>query len=105
MPALHLRLCLDRKIPPPLELTLSVPHFAHIRLAMAMRKRSSLPRLDSVLTEGKFIFLIGNLKDLLETRYWASEMDPAAYSFVEYALARGYSTFIYDRLGTGKSTK
>ncbi|RDW83518.1 hypothetical protein BP5796_05009 [Coleophoma crateriformis] len=40
-----------------------------------------------------------------DSRYWAPSMNPAAYSFVDYTLSRGYSIFVYDRLGTGKSTK
>ncbi|KAF2187680.1 alpha/beta-hydrolase [Zopfia rhizophila CBS 207.26] len=40
-----------------------------------------------------------------DRRYWASSYMPEEYSFVDYALANGYSVFYYDRLGTGKSEK
>ncbi|KAF2464114.1 alpha/beta-hydrolase [Lindgomyces ingoldianus] len=38
-----------------------------------------------------------------DRRYWAPSYKPDEYSFVQYALANGYSIFYYDRLGTGKS--
>lgn len=37
--------------------------------------------------------------------YWNSPYEPDKYNFVQYAVARGYSVFFYDRLGVGKSTK
>ncbi|KUJ13436.1 uncharacterized protein LY89DRAFT_737415 [Mollisia scopiformis] len=40
-----------------------------------------------------------------DSRYWTSQANPSAYNFVDFALSRGYSTFVYDRIGTGKSTK
>ncbi|EEA21881.1 hypothetical protein TMatcc_008695 [Talaromyces marneffei ATCC 18224] len=40
-----------------------------------------------------------------DNRYWASEIQPDNYSFVDYAINRGYSIFYYDRLGVGASTK
>lgn len=36
--------------------------------------------------------------------YWDPEFEPENYSFVDYAIARGYSVFYYDRLGLGKSS-
>jgi hypothetical protein len=39
------------------------------------------------------------------SRYWDSEVDPANYSFVDFAISQGYSVFFYDRLGTGESSK
>ena len=38
-------------------------------------------------------------------RYWDAEIKPEDYSYVDAALADGYSIFTYDRLGTGKSDK
>jgi hypothetical protein len=38
-------------------------------------------------------------------RYWDVEVDPENYSFVDFAISRGYSVFFYDRLGVGKSSK
>lgn len=40
-----------------------------------------------------------------DRRYWASPYKPEDYSFVDYALDKGYSVFFYDRLGTGQSEK
>ncbi|KUJ15735.1 uncharacterized protein LY89DRAFT_783009 [Mollisia scopiformis] len=40
-----------------------------------------------------------------DRRYWDSGMDPTNYSFVDFAISRGYSVFFYDRLGTGLSSK
>ncbi|KAF4340449.1 alpha beta-hydrolase [Fusarium beomiforme] len=40
-----------------------------------------------------------------DKRYWDSELKPQDYSYVDAALAKGYSVLTYDRLGTGKSTK
>ncbi|KAH8685770.1 Alpha/Beta hydrolase protein, partial [Tricladium varicosporioides] len=37
--------------------------------------------------------------------YWDSKIQAANYSFVDFALDRGYSVFFYDRLGTGMSSK
>ncbi|ORY10956.1 Alpha/Beta hydrolase protein, partial [Clohesyomyces aquaticus] len=42
---------------------------------------------------------------LYDRRYWAPSYLPEKYSFVMYALDRGYSVFYYDRVGTGKSEK
>ncbi|KAF2816638.1 alpha/beta-hydrolase [Mytilinidion resinicola] len=38
-----------------------------------------------------------------DRRYWASAWKPKDYSFVDFALDKGYSVFFYDRLGVGKS--
>jgi len=35
--------------------------------------------------------------------YWDPEIEPEDYSFVDFALAKGYSVFFYDRLGVGHS--
>ncbi|KAI1629488.1 Alpha/Beta hydrolase protein [Exophiala viscosa] len=35
--------------------------------------------------------------------YWDPDIQPENYSFVDYALAEGYSIFYYDRLGVGES--
>ncbi|KAH6617582.1 Alpha/beta hydrolase family-domain-containing protein [Chaetomium tenue] len=40
-----------------------------------------------------------------DKRYWDAEIKPKEYSYVEAALAEGYSIFTYDRLGTGHSSK
>ncbi|KAK3352477.1 Alpha/beta hydrolase family-domain-containing protein [Lasiosphaeria hispida] len=40
-----------------------------------------------------------------DKRYWDAEIKPKEYSYVEAALAEGYSVFTYDRLGTGRSDK
>jgi len=37
--------------------------------------------------------------------YWDPELKPEKYSYVDAALAAGYSILIYDRLGTGQSEK
>lgn len=36
-------------------------------------------------------------------QYWDSAYKPAEYSFVENMVAKGYSVFYYDRIGTGSS--
>ncbi|KAH8803052.1 Alpha/Beta hydrolase protein [Xylogone sp. PMI_703] len=36
--------------------------------------------------------------------YWDPEFEPEKYSFVDYAVERGYSVFFYDRLGVSKSS-
>jgi hypothetical protein len=38
-------------------------------------------------------------------RYWIPNVNESEYSFAKYAVAEGYSVFMYDRLGTGLSTK
>jgi hypothetical protein len=38
-------------------------------------------------------------------RYWDIRMNAEKYSFVDYAISRGYSVFFYDRLGVGLSSK
>jgi hypothetical protein len=38
-------------------------------------------------------------------RYWNSAFQPEKYNFAEYAISQGYSVFLYDRLGTGLSSK
>jgi hypothetical protein len=38
-------------------------------------------------------------------RYWDPEIQPEKYSFVDFAIARGYSIFYYDRLGVSKSSQ
>ncbi|KAK0701251.1 Alpha/beta hydrolase family-domain-containing protein [Lasiosphaeris hirsuta] len=40
-----------------------------------------------------------------DKRYWDADIKPKEYSYVEAALAEGYSIFTYDRLGTGRSDK
>ena len=42
---------------------------------------------------------------LFDKRYWDAAINPAEYSFVDAALAQGYSILTYDRLGTGSSDK
>jgi len=37
--------------------------------------------------------------------YWNPSFKPSEYNFVQYAIARGYSVFFYDRLGVGASSK
>ena len=41
----------------------------------------------------------------LAREYWSSRWKPDEYNFVQYALARGYSVYFYDRLGCGTSSK
>jgi len=60
-------------------------------------KADYAPKLDTVLLATHGIGFDGT--------YWNSAFDPAQYNFVDYAVAKGYSVFFYDRLGTGKSTK
>ena len=40
---------------------------------------------------------------LFDKRYWDPTINPSEYSFVDAALAEGYSILTYDRLGTGLS--
>ncbi|KAL9059468.1 MAG: hypothetical protein Q9162_001166 [Coniocarpon cinnabarinum] len=40
-----------------------------------------------------------------DKRYWDVAVNPSEYSYVEAALAAGYSILTYDRLGTGSSAK
>ena len=42
---------------------------------------------------------------LFDKRYWDLAINPSEYSFVDAALAGGYSILTYDRLGTGSSDK
>ena len=42
---------------------------------------------------------------LFDKRYWDPAINPSEYSFVDAALAAGYSILTYDRLGTGLSEK
>ncbi|KAL9039103.1 MAG: hypothetical protein Q9214_005013 [Letrouitia sp. 1 TL-2023] len=42
---------------------------------------------------------------LFDKRYWDPAINPSEYSFVDTALAGGYSILTYDRLGTGSSDK
>ena len=37
-------------------------------------------------------------------RYWDPEIQPEKYSFVDFAISKGYSVFFYDRLGISKSS-
>jgi pimeloyl-ACP methyl ester carboxylesterase len=41
----------------------------------------------------------------VHSSYWDPQLKPEKYSYVEAALAAGYSVLIYDRLGTGQSDK
>jgi hypothetical protein len=40
-----------------------------------------------------------------DRQYWHPSYQPANYSFVDFAVAKGYSIFYYDRVGQGKSSK
>ncbi|KAK5164586.1 uncharacterized protein LTR77_009792 [Saxophila tyrrhenica] len=40
-----------------------------------------------------------------DRKYWDPAIQPDKYSFVDFAIERGYSIFFYDRLGVGKSSK
>ena len=40
-----------------------------------------------------------------DKRYWDAAINPSEYSYVDAALAAGYSILTYDRLGTGLSDK
>jgi hypothetical protein len=35
--------------------------------------------------------------------YWDPQIQPEKYSFVDFAIAQGYSVLYYDRLGQGQS--
>ncbi|KAH6661673.1 Alpha/Beta hydrolase protein [Halenospora varia] len=37
--------------------------------------------------------------------YWDPKIQPEKYSFVDFAIAKGYSIFFYDRIGVGKSER
>ncbi|KAE9375040.1 alpha/beta-hydrolase [Stipitochalara longipes BDJ] len=39
-----------------------------------------------------------------DRRYWDPSISPEKYSFVDWAITKGYSVFFYDRLGVGKSS-
>ncbi|KAH9205469.1 Alpha/Beta hydrolase protein [Leptodontidium sp. 2 PMI_412] len=36
--------------------------------------------------------------------YWSPSIQPEKYSFVDFAISKGYSVFFYDRLGVSKSS-
>ena len=38
-------------------------------------------------------------------RYWNLPYQPDEHNFVEAAVSRGYSVFLYDRLGIGSSSR
>ncbi|KAK8016855.1 hypothetical protein PG993_015044 [Apiospora rasikravindrae] len=40
-----------------------------------------------------------------DRRYWIPTFNTSEYSFAEYAVSKGYSVFMYDRVGTGKSSR
>ncbi|KAK8072846.1 hypothetical protein PG996_006194 [Apiospora saccharicola] len=40
-----------------------------------------------------------------DRRYWIPAVNTSEYSFAEYAVSKGYSIFMYDRVGTGKSSR
>jgi hypothetical protein len=40
----------------------------------------------------------------MPTSYWDFQYQPSNYSFVDFAIAQGYSVFFYDRVGAGEST-
>ena len=40
-----------------------------------------------------------------DSRYWDSEVEPEHHSYVDAALAAGYSILTYDRIGCGQSSK
>jgi hypothetical protein len=42
---------------------------------------------------------------MIRESYWDIREQPKDYSFVDYAISRGYSIFFYDRLGSGLSSK
>lgn len=42
---------------------------------------------------------------LTDISYWNPQYKSDDYNFVQYATQRGYSTFFYDRLGVGESSK
>ncbi|KAK3067862.1 hypothetical protein LTR53_014994 [Teratosphaeriaceae sp. CCFEE 6253] len=39
-----------------------------------------------------------------DRQYWLPSFAPEQYSFADYAIARGYSIFFYDRVGAGRSS-
>ncbi|KAK8064623.1 hypothetical protein PG994_007261 [Apiospora phragmitis] len=40
-----------------------------------------------------------------DRRYWIPTVKTSEYSFAEYAVSKGYSIFMYDRVGTGESSR
>lgn len=42
---------------------------------------------------------------LYDGRYWNSAYKPSEYNFADAMIAKGFSVFFYDRLGTGQSQK
>jgi hypothetical protein len=40
----------------------------------------------------------------LPSSYWDPEIQPAHYSLVDFAIAKGHSVFFYDRLGVSRSS-
>lgn len=44
------------------------------------------------------------LLGLINYSYWDPNIEPEKYSFVDFAIARGYSIFYYDRLGVSRSS-
>ncbi|PMD26058.1 alpha/beta-hydrolase [Hyaloscypha hepaticicola] len=40
----------------------------------------------------------------LDRYYWDFQYEPSCYSFVDFAVSKGYSVFYYDRVGAGESS-
>lgn len=40
-----------------------------------------------------------------DSRYWNAAIEPEKYNFVQAAIEKGYSVFLYDRLGWGGSSR
>jgi hypothetical protein len=58
----------------------------------------------STLIEGSYTPYSIRTQTKLCYRYWDPSILPEKYSFVDWAIAQGYSVFFYDRLGVGKSS-
>lgn len=52
-----------------------------------------------------YVLHISNQSLLTTFSYWHPRIQSEKYSFVDYAVGRGYSILYYDRLGVGESTQ
>jgi hypothetical protein len=55
------------------------------------------------MTERKSYSVRSRLDAEQLNRYWDPQIQPQNYSFVDFAIGKGYSIFFYDRIGIGKS--
>ncbi|KAH6663738.1 Alpha/Beta hydrolase protein [Halenospora varia] len=59
------------------------------------------PRAESV--NKKIVLLLSHGLNF-DRSYWHPDISPEKYSFVDWAIAKGYSVSFYDRIGVGKSS-